>query len=90
MDLLDSDGHVLSFADFKSKFHLKMTSFLHFYQVKSAISNHLLERARELITSSDSNTICDDTTSFQVDKNSYIVLRSDKNRSQRFLFAFSK
>ena len=41
MDLLDSEGNVLSFAEFKSKFQLKKTTFLHFFQVISAIPSHL-------------------------------------------------
>jgi len=50
-DLLDNKGNVLSFLDFKSKYHLKKTNFLHFYQVISAIPHHLLVKAREMISS---------------------------------------
>ena len=50
-DLLDNEGNVLSFLDFKPKYHLKKTNFLHFYQVISAIPHHLLVKAREMISS---------------------------------------
>ena len=45
-DLLD-EGNILSFVDYKSKYHLKKTSFLYFYQVISAIPHHLLVKARD-------------------------------------------
>ena len=37
MHLLDIYGDFLSFEDFKSKYSLKKTNFLHYYQVTSAI-----------------------------------------------------
>ena len=46
MHLLDINGDFLSFEDFKSKYSLKKTNFLHYYQVTSAISNHLLAKAK--------------------------------------------
>ena len=78
--LLDSEGNVLSFADFKSKFHLKKTSFLHFCQVISAIPNHLLQRARELINSVDSGICFEDMTSFQIDRTSCLNLTKAKGK----------
>ena len=45
MHLLDINGNSLSFEEFKSKYSLKKTNFLHYYQVTSAISNHLLVKA---------------------------------------------
>ena len=51
MDLLETDGQFLSFPDLKSKFSLPKTSFLHYYQVVSAIPNFLFKRSKELILS---------------------------------------
>ena len=76
-DLLDSEGNVLSF---KSKFHLKKTSFLHFCQVISAIPNHLLQRARELINSVDSGICFEDMKSFQIDRTSCLNLTKVKGK----------
>ena len=42
MDLLDTDRQFLSFPDLKSKFSLPKTSFLHYYQVESAIPNFFI------------------------------------------------
>jgi len=47
-DLLDNQGNILSFVDFKSKYHLRKTNFLHFYQVVSAIPHHLLVKANDI------------------------------------------
>jgi len=46
MDLLDINGNSLSFEEFKSKYSLKKTNFLHYYQVTSAIYNNLLAKAK--------------------------------------------
>ena len=49
MDLLDINGIFFSFEEFKSKYSLKKTDFLHYYQVTSAISNspnNLLAKAK--------------------------------------------
>ena len=78
MDLLDSEGNVLSFAEFKSKFQLKKTTFLHFFQVVSAIPSHLLQRARELKVSLDDSKFYDDSASFQINENSYLDLINTK------------
>ena len=73
-----SEGNVLLFAEFKSKFQLKKTTFLHFFQVISAIPSHLLQRARELKISLDDSKFYDDSASFQINENSYLDLMKAK------------
>ena len=41
-DLLDEKGQVLPFPIFQHKYSSKKTSFLHYFQVISAIPGHLL------------------------------------------------
>ena len=79
MDLLDTDGQFLSFPDLKSKFSLLKTSFLHYYQVVSAIPNFLLKRAKELILSSIEISL-DEVTSFHLDESTTINLSSIKSK----------
>ena len=45
-DLLDERGQVLPFLVFQRKYSLKKTSFLHYFQVMSAIPGHLLAKAK--------------------------------------------
>ena len=45
-DLLDERGQVLPFPVFQRKYSLKKTSFLHYFQVISAIPGHLLAKAK--------------------------------------------
>jgi len=45
-NLLDDKGQVLPFPVFQRKYLLKKTSFLHYYQVISAIPGHLLTKAK--------------------------------------------
>ena len=46
-DLLNDDGNLLSFREFSDKFSCK-TNFLQYYQIISAIPNHLLLKAKQL------------------------------------------
>ena len=46
-DLLKDDGNYLSFQEFSDKFACK-TNFLQYYQIISAIPNHLLLKARQV------------------------------------------
>ena len=46
-DLLKDDGNYLSFQEFTDKFACK-TNFLQYYQIISAIPNHLLLKARQV------------------------------------------
>jgi len=41
-DLIDNDGNILSFVDFKPKCYMKKANFLHSYQDINAIPYHLL------------------------------------------------
>jgi len=45
-NLSDDKGQVLPFPVFQRKYLLKKTSFLHYYQVISAIPGHLLTKAK--------------------------------------------
>ena len=44
-DLMDSDGHFISFDTFQSKFGLTRTIFLQFYQLVHAIPKNLAAKA---------------------------------------------
>lgn len=79
MDLLDTDGQFLSFPDLKAKFSLPKTSFLHYYQVVSAIPNFLFKRAKELILSSIEIPL-DEVTSFHLDESTTINLLNIKSK----------
>ena len=52
MDLLDINGNFLLFEEFKPKYSLKKTNFLHYYQVTSAISNNILAKEKSMKLSS--------------------------------------
>ena len=79
MDLLDTDGQFLSFPDLKAKFSLPKTSFLHYYQVVSAIPNFLFKRAKELILSSIEIPL-DEVTSFHLDESTKINILNIKSK----------
>ena len=53
------DGNFLPFNEFKSKYSLEK-NLLQYYQVVSAIPNHLLQKTRELIAFSDGTIMNDD------------------------------
>ena len=62
-NLLSQDGSFLSFSNFRNKYSLKK-KFLQFYQVISAIPNHLLLKARTQDSPTASNY--NELTSFQL------------------------
>ena len=80
-DLLDKNENILSFPAFQSKYSLKETTFLHFYQVISAIPGHLLTKAKsndfnaEMITNEDPEF-------FLLDEN--VVINLLRTRSKDF------
>ena len=78
MDLLDRDGNFLSFNEFKCPYSLEKTNFLQCSQVVSAIPNHLLQKARELIAFSDGSVMNDYLTCFPLDENNNINLLKTK------------
>ena len=80
MDLLDRDGNFLPFNEFKCKYSLEKTNFLQYYQVVSAIPNHLSQKARGLIAFSDGSIMNDDLTCFPLDKNSNINVLKTKSK----------
>ena len=47
-DLLNSNGHFISYQEFKNKYACK-TYFLQFYQVVSAIPKHLATKAKNSV-----------------------------------------
>ena len=67
-DLLGDNGQILPFPVFQSKYSLQKTTFLHYYQVVSAIPSHLLTEAK--IQEFNSETInIEDPESFRLDEN---------------------
>ena len=80
LDLLDSDGNILPYNEFKSKYSLEKTNFLQYYQVVSAIPNYLLQKGRELIAFSDGNIMNEDLTCFPLDENNNINLLKIKSK----------
>ena len=80
MHLLDINGDFLSFEDFKSKYSLKKTNFLHYYQV-SAISNHLLAKAKNMkLSFGDHANLNFDFANFPLDDNTSIDLYKIKSK----------
>ena len=81
MHLLDINGDFFSFEDFKSKYSLKKTNFLHYYQVTSAISNHLLAKAKNTkLSLGDQANLNFDLANFPLDDNTSIDLFKIKSK----------
>ena len=78
-DLLDEKGQVLPFPVFQRKYSLKKTSFLHCFQVISAIPGHLLVKAKSKDSGSKSFSH-EDLESFCLAENVYINLFKAKSR----------
>ena len=53
-NLLDEKGQVVPFPVFQRKYSLKKTSFLHYFQVISAIPEHLLTKVKSKDSTSES------------------------------------
>ncbi|XP_068692817.1 uncharacterized protein [Montipora foliosa] len=88
-DLLDKNENILSFPAFQSKYLLKKTTFLHFYQVTSAIPGHLLTKAK----SNDFNTEMintEDPEFFHLDENVVINLLRAKSKDFYWLIVDKK
>ena len=81
-DLLDNDGHFLSFPNFQSKYRLTKTNFLQFYQVVNAIPKHLLKKAIDMELSPGSSGIELDLTSFCLEPS--VELNLTKLKSKDF------
>ena len=81
-DLLDNDGHFLSFPSFQSKYRLTKTNFLQFYQVINAIPKHLLKKAIDMELSPGSSGIELDLTSFCLEPS--VELNLTKLKSKDF------
>ena len=78
-DLLDEKGQVLPFPVFQGKYSLKKTSFLHYFQVISAIPGHLLAKARSK-DSGSKRVSHEDLESFCLAENVNINLRKAKSK----------
>jgi len=83
-NLLDEKGQAPSFLIFQHKYSLKNTSFLHYYQVISAIPGHLLTKAKSKDLTSESVSH-EDPESFCLTENVNINL--PKAKSKDFLLA---
>ena len=76
---MDENGQILSFPVFQSKYSSQKTTFLHYYQVVSAIPSHLLTKAK--IQEFNSETInIEDPESFRLDENVTINLLKAKSK----------
>ena len=81
MHLLDINGDFLSFEDFKFKYSLKKTYFLHYYQLTIAISNHLLAKAKNTkLSFGDHANLNFDLANFPLDDNTSIDLYKIKSK----------
>ena len=88
-NLLDRKGQVLPFPVFQSKYSLKKMSFLHYFQVISAIPGHLLTKAKskDLISESVSQ---EDPESFRLAENVNINLLKAKSKDFYWLIIHRK
>ena len=82
VDLLDANGHFLTFNNFKNKYGLAKTNFVQFYQVVDAIPKHLL---RKLIN----RKVCGELLDLQLDpasfhRNSTLKLNLTNMKSKDF------
>ena len=86
---LDENGQVLSSPVFQRKYSLKKTTFLHYYQVISAIPGHLLIKAesKELISESISY---EDPESIRLTENVNINLLKAKSKDFYWLIIHRK
>ena len=78
-DLLDEKGQVLPFPVFQSKYSLKKTSFLHYFQVTSSIPGHLLAKAKSN-DSGSKGVSHEDLESFCLAENANISLLEAKSK----------
>ena len=83
-DLLNSNGQLMSYQEFKNKFACK-TNFLQFYQVVSAIPKHLVTKAKNTVPL-ESELYVDNSPSFQKDDLTAIHLGKAKTRDFYCLF----
>ena len=78
-DLFDEKGQVLPFPVFQRKYSLKKTSFLHYFQVISAIPGHLLAKAKSK-DSGSKGVSHEDLESFCLTENVNINLLKAKSK----------
>ena len=79
-DLLKDDGNYLSFQEFLDKFACK-TNFLQYYQIISAIPNHLLLKARQVVSVNKEHFTSNDLF-FHFNNN--LGIKLDKAKSRDF------
>ena len=78
-DLFDENRQVLPFLVFQRKYSLKKTSFLHYFQVISAIPGHLLAKAKSK-GSGSKGVSHEDLESFCLAENANINLLKAKSK----------
>ena len=88
-DLLDKKGQVLPFPVFQRKYSLKKTTFLHYYQVISAIPGHLLTKAKFKDLTSESISY-EDPESFRLNENVIKNLLKAKSKDFYWLIIHRK
>ena len=83
-NLLDEKGQVLPFPVFQRKYSLKKTSFLHYFQVVSAIPGHLLTKAKSMDSTPESVSH-EDPESFRLAENVNVNLLEAKSMKRLLL-----
>ena len=80
-DLLDAEGRFLSFSDFQSKYRLRRTNFLQFYQVINAIPKYLLAKSiNKKLFAAESDDFVLDPTSFCLESGVKLDLTKMKSK----------
>ena len=80
-DLLDAEGRFLSFSDFQSKYRLRRTNLLQFYQVINAIPKHLLAKSiNKKLFAAESDDFVLDPTSFCLESGVKLDLTKMKSK----------
>ena len=88
-NLLDEKGQVVPFPVFQRKYPLKKTSFLHYFQVISAIPGHLMTKAKSKDSTSEIVSH-GDPESFRLVENVNINLLKAKSKDFYWLIIHRK
>ena len=83
---MDGDGWFLSFDTFQSKFGLKRTIFLQFYQVVHAIPKNLVAKALHMKLSLEPGQFEFDPSSFVFEPRKFFNLAKMKSKDFFWLF----
>ena len=85
-DLLNSNGHFMSYQEFKNKYACK-TNFLQFYQVVSAITKHLTTKAKNTVPP-EREPYIENSPLFQLDD--LITIHLDQAKTKDFYCLLNK